>query len=125
MAADQKNFGLFSYTDNNGQVWNKRGELDAIRNAVDGSTAFGGHPAWGAESARHKVRKGLYVDSTTFRSKTIILYTPAAAAALTPGTSTLAFHVEGETGTVTYTYAGLIPEVQPKAIASRNLADHA
>src|SRR6185437_16116427 len=107
MAADQKNFGLFSYTDNNGQVWNKRGELDAIRNAVDGSTAFGGHPAWGAESARHKVRKGLYVDSTTFRSKTIILYTPAAAAALTPGTSTLAFHVEGETGTVTYTYAGL------------------
>lgn len=125
MAADQKNFGLFTYVDDTGQSWNKRGELDAARNAVDGSAAFGANPMWGAESPRHKVRKGLYVDGTTFRSKTIILYTAAAAAALTPGTSTLAFHVEGETGTVTYTYAGLIPEKQPKAQASRNLADHA
>jgi hypothetical protein len=125
MAADQKNFGLFTYVDDNGLSWNKRGEIDAARNAVDGSTAFGGNPAWGAESARHRVRKGVYVDDTTFRSKTIILYTLAAAAALTPGTSTLAFHVEGETGTVTYTYAGLIPERQPKAKASRNLIDHA
>jgi len=124
MAAEQKNFAQFTYVDDNGVSWNKRGELDAIRNAVDGSSAFGGNPAWGAESARHKVRKGVYQDATTFRTKTIILYTAAAAAALTPGTSTLAFKVEGNTGAVTYTYAGLIPEKQPKPVASRNLADH-
>jgi hypothetical protein len=125
MAADQKNFSRFTYVDNNGVSWNKGGELDAVRNAVDGSSAAGGNPEWGAESRNHSVRKGVYVDPTTFRSKTIILYTSAAAAALTPGTSTLAFHVEGETGTVTYTYGGLIPERQPKSQPSRNPADHA
>lgn len=125
MAAEQKNFGLFTYVDNNGVSWNKRGELDAVRNAVDGSTAFGGHPAWGAESPRHRVRKGVYQDATTFRTKTIILYTAAAAAALTPGTSTLTFKVEGNTAGVVYTYQGLIDEKQPKPGASRNLADHA
>jgi glycine/D-amino acid oxidase-like deaminating enzyme len=125
MAADQKNFSRFTYVDNNGVSWNKRGELDTVRNAVDGSTASGGHVEWGAESRNHSVRKGVYTDSTTFRTKTIILYTAAAAAALTPGTSTLAFHVEGETGTVTYTYGGLIAERQPKSNPVRNLADHA
>lgn len=125
MAADQKNFQLFTYLDDNAQSWNKRGELDAARNAVDGSTAFGAHPAWGAETPRHRVRKAVYVDGTTFRSKTVIVYTPTAFAALTPGTSTLAFHVEGETATVTYTLAGKIPEKQPSAQGSRQLADHA
>ena len=124
MAADQKNFQLYTYLDDNAQSWNKRGELDADRNAVDGSTAFGAHPAWGAESRRHRVRKAVYVDPTTFRSKTIIVYTPTAFAALTPGTSTLAFHVEGETATVTYTLASKIPEKQPAAAGSRQLADH-
>lgn len=124
MAADQKNFGLFTYVDEGGVSWNKRGEKDAVRNAVDGSAAFGGHPYW-VDSSRHQVRRGLYQDPTTFRTKTIILYTAAAAAALTPGTSTLDFHVEGETAAVTYTYAGLIPERQPKVKAVNNLADHA
>jgi hypothetical protein len=125
MVAQQRNVGRFTYVDNSGQSWNKRGELDAIRNAVDGSAASGAHPEWGAETKRHSVRKGLYTDGTTFRSKTIILYTAAAAAALTPGTSTLSFMVEGETVAVVYTYAGLIAEKQPKNVASRNLADHA
>ncbi len=125
MVAEQKNFGLFTYLDDNGQSWNKRGELDAIRNAVDGSTAFGAHPAWGAESRRHRVRKGIYQDPTTLRTKTIIVYTPTAAAALVPGTSTLSFKVEGNTAAVVYTYEGLIPEHQPKQKASVNLVDHA
>lgn len=125
MAADQKNFQLYTYLDDNGQSWNKRGELDATRNAVDGSTAFGAHPAWGRESPRHRVRKAVYMDSTTFRTKTIIVYTPTAFAALTPGTSTLSFHVEGETTAVVYTLASKIPEKQPSAAGSRQLADHA
>lgn len=124
MAAEQKNFGLFTYVDNGGVSWNKRGELDAVRNAVDGSAAFGAHPYW-VESNRHQVRRGLYQDPTTFRTKTIILYTAAAAAALTPGTSTLTFKVEGNTAGVVYTFAGLIPERQPKVKAAQTLADHA
>lgn len=125
MPADQKNFQLFTYVDNNGVSWNKRGELDAVRNAVDGSSAFGANPAWGRETPRHRVRKMLYQDPTTFRTKTVIMYTAAAAAAITLGTDTLAFHVEGETGTVAYTAIQLIDEKQPRAAGSRQLADHA
>ena len=44
MAREAKNFGLFDYVDDNGTDWNKRGEIDAVRNAVDGSTAALGNP---------------------------------------------------------------------------------
>lgn len=125
MAAQQKNFQLFTYLDDNAQSWNKRGELDSIRNAVDGSAAFGAHPNWGRESRRHSVRKAIYSDGTTFRTKTIIVYTPTAFSALTVGTSTLSFMVEGEATAVVYTLAKKVAERQPSAQAARNLADHA
>jgi enterochelin esterase-like enzyme len=125
VAAQQKNFQLFTYLDDNAQSWNKRGELDSIRNAVDGSAAFGAHPNWGRESRRHSVRKAIYSDGTTFRTKTIIVYTPTAFSALTVGTSTLSFMVEGEATAVVYTLAKKVAERQPSAQAARNLADHA
>jgi hypothetical protein len=125
MAADQKNFQLYTYVDDNGVSWNKRGELDAARNAVDGNAAFGAHPNWGAETTRHSVRKIRYSDPTTFRSKNVIFYTAAAYAAVVIGTDVLAFHVEGETATVNYQAAKKIPERQPQALGSRQLADHA
>lgn len=125
MTASQRNYGLFTYVDNAAVSWNVRGEKDPVRNAVDGSAAFGAHPNWGRETKRHSTRKGVYQDATTFRTKTIILYTAAAQAALTPGTSTLSFFVEGEATAVVYTLARFIPERQPAAAASRNLANHA
>ncbi len=125
MAAEQKNFGLFTYLDDNGTSWNKRGELDAIRNAVDGSTAAGAHPAFGKETRRHRTRKAIYQDPTTFRTKTCIIYTPTAYAALTVASSTLSFKVEGNTAAVVYTLAELKPESPLTAFSPRNLADHA
>ena len=125
MPADQRNFGLFTYVDDNAVSWNKRGEDNTVLNAVDGSTAFGAHPRWPKESRRFHTRKVRYVDGTTFRSKTVVMYTAAAYAAITLGTSTVALHVEGETATVTYTAAEKIPEKQPGASAVRQLADHA
>ena len=116
---------LYSYTDDNAVVWNKRGEQDAIRNAVDGSTAFGAHPNWGRETRRHSVRKIIYQDPTTFRTKTLIFYTPTAYNAITLGTSTLSFMVEGEATAIVYTAAKKVPERQPSASAARQLADHA
>ena len=124
VAAQQRNMGLYSYTDDSAQVWNKRGETDSVRNAVDGSTAFGAHPNWGRESRRHSVRKAIYQDAATFRTKTIIVYTPTAFAALTPGTSTLSFMVEGQTVAIVYTLAKKVPERQPAASAPRQLIDH-
>jgi len=125
MAADQKNFQLFTYVDDNGVSWNKRGELNTNRQAVDGSSAFGAHPNWGRETRRHSVRKIRYVDSTTFRSVEVIFYTAAAYNAVVLATDTIAIHVEGNVATVAYTAAKKIAERQPQALGSRQLADHA
>ncbi len=123
MAADQRNFQNFNYTDDNAVDWTKRGELDAVRNAVDGSSATTSAPTW-TESRRMQVRKVIYQDPTTFRSKTVIVYTPTAFAAIGLG-DILAFHVEGETGTVNYAAVKKIGEKQPARGGSRQLADHA
>ncbi len=125
MAADQKNFGLFTYVDESGQSWNKRGEIEAVRQAVDGSAASGTHPTWGRETRRHSTRKIIYQDATTFRTKTVIMYTAAAAAAVALGTDTISFPVEGEATAVSYKALKLVAERSPGLGAPRNLADHA
>lgn len=124
MAADQKNFQLYTYTDDSGVAWNKRGELDAARNAVDGNSAFGNHPNWGAETRRHSTRKIIYQDATTFRTKEVIFYTAAAYAAVALG-DIIAFHVEGEVAAVNYAAVKKVAERQPAQAGTRQLADHA
>ncbi len=126
MAADQPNFGLFTYEDNSTQLWNKRGKIDTARNAVDGSTASGGHPNWGRSTRRHSPRSITYVDLTTFRKQDVIMYTAAAAAAVVLGTDVLAVHVPGETATVNYTASKFNEERRGGTTAtSPGLADHA
>lgn len=124
MPAVQKNFQLFTYVDDNAVSWNKRGETGDGRETVDGNAAFGAHPAWARETNRHSVRKVIYQDPTTFRTKTVIVYTAAAFAAIALG-STLAFAVEGETAAVNYNAIKKVAERQPRAAAARQLADHA
>lgn len=124
MAANQINFSFFTYVDDNAATWNKRGELDAAQNALDGSTVFtAGVRVWGRESRRFHTRKAVFTDSTTFRKKRVIVYTAAAFAALT-GASTLAVNVPGNVAAVTYTLSEKIPERQPIAAAANHLADH-
>ncbi len=125
MPAAQKNMQLFTYVDDNGVSWNKTGEEDDIRSAVDGSAAFGAHPNWGRSSRRHKPRQILYQDGTTFRTKLVIFYTAAAYAAITLGTSTLTFFVEGEVAGVVYTAIRKSPERSAGAAGARQLGDHA
>lgn len=125
MAADQLNFDLFTYVDNDGVSWNKRGESNTIINTVDGSSAFGDHPAWGRETPRHRTRKVIYRDATTFRTKTVIFYTAAAFAAVALGSDVVALHVPGNTATVDYTAYRKLDEKQPSVGASRKLTDHA
>src|SRR5215475_13041849 len=125
MAADQPNRQWFTYTDLNGQAWNKLGKLDAACNAIDGSTAaVAGQPDYPRASRRRSPRKAIFVDDTTFRTAQCIIYTDAALAAL-DGTSTLAVHVPGETATVTYTLSQKIPDKAPVRASSRQLPDHA
>lgn len=121
--AQQKNFQYYTYVDDNAVTWNKRGELDPARNAVDGSAAFTpGAPVW-RDTRSMRVRRAVFVDATTFRTKSCIVYTPTAFAAIT-GSTTVSFIVEGNTTGVGYTLAQKLAEVQPVAKASRNLADH-
>ncbi len=124
MAADQKNFELFTYVDDNGQSWNKRGELDAARNAVDGNAAFGVHPNWGRNTVRHSPRFITYQDPTTFRTKNVVFYTAAAYALVALG-DIIAFHVEGEVAAVNYAAVKKHAERQPLQAATRKLVDHA
>ena len=125
MAADQKNFNLFTYVDDASVSWNKRGEDGGPAAAVDGHAAFGSHPNWGRETRRHSVRKIIYRDPTTFRTVTAIFYTAAAWNAVALGTDTIAVHVPGETATVAYTAIKRVSERQPAAASARQDADHA
>jgi len=124
MAADQKNFGLFTYTDNDNVAWNKRGEVEAVRQAVDGSTASGAHQIW-RDGPRQRSRKIVYQDAATFRTKTVIFYTAAAYAAIGLQSSTLTFPVEGEVAGVVYTAVAKIPERKPGQRFPNQLIDHA
>lgn len=126
MAVEQKNYALFTYVDNTGQSWNKRGEKDSVRNAVDGSAAPGAHPGWGRSTRRHQARAIVYRDLTTFRTKKVTMYTAAAAAAITLGTSTLTFFIEGEATGVVYTASALIEEkLQGATATTAGLPEHA
>lgn len=124
MAANQRNFQVFSYTDDNADVWNKRGTVDASINAVDGSTVLtGGKPVW-LDTKRKSTRKAVFIDPTTFRTIRFTVYTPAAFAAITSST-TVTQNVPGETAAVTYVLSEKIGEKQPVAKGTRQLPDHA
>lgn len=124
MAANQVNYQVFTYVDDNAATWNKRGELDAAVNAIDGSSALtAGARVWPKRTRRYHTREAVFQDPTTFRTKKIIVYTSAAFAALT-GSSTLAVNVPGNTAAVTYNLVEKIGEKQPIGRGTRQLADH-
>lgn len=124
MAADQRNFGLFTYVDNDAVSWNKRGEVEAVRQAVDGNAAAGAHQLW-KDGGRYRSRKIIYQDPTTFRTKTVVFYTAGAFAAIVLRTDTLSFPVEGEVAAVEYTAVAKVAERKPGQRFPAQLADHA
>lgn len=124
MAVEQRNFSLFTYTDNDAIDWNKRGEKEAVRNAVDGSSAAGANQLW-RDGARQSSRKIVYQDPTTFRTKTVIFYTAAAFEAITLQSSTLTFVIEGSATGVVYTAVAKVGERKPGARFPRSLPEHA
>jgi hypothetical protein len=124
MAANQRNLQYFSYTDDNGTVWNKRGTADASINGIDGSTALTpGAPVW-INSKRKRAREAVFIDPTTFRTVRFTVYTAAAFAAIT-GATALNVNVPGEVAAVAYELSEKVAERQPVAKTSRQLADHA
>ena len=124
MVLKQVNFQMFTYTDDNGAVWNKRGELDAAVNALDGSTALtAGARVWPRRTKRYHTREAVFYDPTTFRTKRIVVYTAAAFAAIT-GATTLAVPVPNQVADITYSLSEKIAEKQPVGKSTRQLIDH-
>lgn len=123
MAAVQRNFQNFTYTDDNGVTWTKRGETGDGREAVDGNAAVAGHPTW-IDGPRMRARSIVYQDSTTFRTKRVLFYTSAAFSAVAIG-DIIAFKVENLTTGVNYAAVKKQAEKQPSRAAARQLADHA
>ena len=115
---------MFSYVDDNAAVWNKRGQVEAGINAIDGSTVLTpGQPVW-EDGGRYSTRKAIFYDPTTFRTVKFTVYTPAAFAAITSAT-TLNVSVPGEAAAVAYSLSAKIAEKQPVAKTARQLPDHA
>jgi len=101
MARNQKNFKYFTYVDDAGTSWNKRGEDGGAASAVDGhAAAVATQPVW-EETSRNKVRRIRYMDSTTGRTVVAIFYTAAAYAAVALG-DIVAVQVAGLATTVNY-----------------------
>lgn len=124
MAANQRNYQVFTYVDNDGNTWNKRGTLDAAINAIDGSAALtAGARVWIDTGRKKHTRKAVFFDPTTFRTVRFTVYTAAAFAAIT-GTTTVAINVPGNTAAVTYSLSEKIDEKNPVAKSTRQLADH-
>ncbi|HEX4708722.1 MAG TPA: hypothetical protein VH229_13440, partial [Candidatus Udaeobacter sp.] len=89
-----------------------------------GSAALtAGAPVW-LNSPRRRSRQAVFFDPTTFRTARFPVFTPTAFAAIT-GATTVAISIPGSGTTVTYSLSQKIPERQPVAKTSRNLADHA
>lgn len=124
MAANQRNFDMFTYVDDDGVEWAKRGVVDAAINAIDGSSPHAGQAVWLDSGKRKRTRKCVYYDPTTFRTVRFTVYTAGAYAAIDP-TVHLNINVPGNTAAVVYDLAEKIAEKQPVAKTSRKLADHA
>lgn len=123
MAEDAPNRKWYTYIDDHGTSWNKMGQIDTGCNALDGNAAaVAGVQNFPRATRRYRARAARFIDPATFRTKTCIMYTAAAAAALS-GSSTVDVLVPGSATAVTYSFDGLIAEKTPTKSVSRNLAD--
>ncbi len=124
MARNQKNFTLFTYVDNDGTSWNKRGEDGGAASLVDGHTTYvATQPVWPRQTRRYAPRRIIYTDPTTFRKIFPVFYTAAAYEAVALG-DIVAVQVAGLATTVNYEATKKLPERKPSsAPQSAELAD--
>jgi len=125
MPGVQKNFDYFSYDSDDGSAYCLRGDDDWGNAAASGGSACAGEPAYGRATTRRSPRFAIFRDPTTFRTFRGVVYTPAAYAALTVGTSTRVVDYPGSATPQTYTLVKKVPERIPSTVVGRQLADHA
>ena len=124
MPAVQRNFDYFSYDSDDATSYCLRGDDDWGNDADSGGSACAGEPAYGRATRRRAPRYAIFRDPTTFRTFRGVVFTPAAYAALTVGTSTHDVSVPGLTAPVTYTLVKKVPEKIPSTVVGRQDPDH-
>jgi len=124
MPGVQLNYNYFRYTDDNANNWTLRSSEDWGENGASGGAAATGDPAYGRQTVRRAPRKAIYRDPQTFRTFTGPVFTPAAFAALTVGTSTYNVQVPGLVSPVAYTLVKKVPERNPSTVVGRQNPDH-
>ena len=122
MPGIQANKQWYRYVDNAGRNWAIQADQDWGNSASSGLAAFNStDPPFGPQSRRHRTRKVIYRDPTTFRSRVLPVGTVAADAALP---ATLSVVIPGIATGVLYDLSGRVPEKLSIAQTSRNLIDH-
>jgi len=123
MPRNQPNYGLQRYLDDDGVGWSKRGELGGPFSGVDGhATRDPDEQVWPHASRRWRPRRVIAQDSVTYRTRSAIIWTPTAYAAISRG-DTVAVGVAGLATDVTYTVIEKIAEKKPSTRLSPHLAD--
>lgn len=123
MAENAPNRKFQLYIDDHGTHWNKMGSTGDGCDAISGTAAaVAGTQNFPKQSRRYRARQAVFIDPATFRTKTCVIYTAAAAAAIS-GASTVSVDVPGSATPVTYSFDHLVPEKTPVKSISRNLAD--
>lgn len=123
MAADQRNFKWYRYTDDGGRNWALRADAAWGDSAASGLAAFNVADApFGPQTRRHHPRMATYTDPTTFRTVRGPVGTAAAFAGL-PATRDV--NVPGQVGVVTYSLSAREAEKLQVPKVAQNLADHA
>jgi hypothetical protein len=122
---DQKNLGFFSYDSDDATSYCLKGDKEWGDAAASGGSACTGEPAYGRATTRRAPRFVIFRDPTTFRTFRGVVYTPAAYAALTVGSSTRSITLPGSATPQTYTVVKKVPEKIPSTVIGRQLSDHA
>jgi len=125
MALNQKNRGYFSYDSDDGTSYCVPGDAEWGADAASGGSACAGERAYGRQSTRRHLRRAIFRDPTTFRTYSGIVYTPAAYAALTIGSSTFGVTVADSATPVTYTLVAKVPEKIMGTVVGQQVLDHA
>jgi len=125
MPLPQRNFEYYAYDSDDGTSYCLKADEFWGDAAGHGGSACAGEPAYGSSTTRRHPRKAIYQDPTTFRTISGPVFTPAAYAALTVGTSTLSVAVHGSATAVTYTLRKKVPEAVPSTVKGMSVLDHA
>jgi len=125
MPGVQRNFGYFSYDSDDATSYCLKADADWGGSAGSGGTACAGEPAYGRATTRRSPRYAIFRDPTTFRTLKGVVFTPAAYAALTVGTSTYSVTYPGSATPQSYTLVKKVPERIPSTVIGRQLEDHA